>query len=243
MFISDLVLETTRKCNLRMTMSNEVLNAALDNCSGISTVTFGGGEPSLAPEVFENFISLCIWIHISFGSFYIVTNGKAHNGLSKFMKLVDRLYDFADDKEACQLVVSQDQYHKALREVNWSRYEVKDEKYGWEELPPYFNKKGRESDIINPLNEGRAIETGVGWKEPEQQQPFDVEEYRDGELCVRSDNANYVYIAANGNVVSGCNMSFRRIDKESKGNVLQTSLQSIIESYCVREDTEEAVSN
>jgi len=249
MYIYELVLETTRKCNLRcahcmrgnpqrMTMTPQILQAVLSSCTGIGTVTFGGGEPSLAPEVFEEFFNISHWRHINFESFYIVTNGKAHNGLSRFMRAVDRLYWMAGEQDACSLVVSQDQYHKALREVNWGRYEMKDETgRSYDEFPPYFDMKSRTGDIHNPIAEGRAIETQVGWREPEQQKPFEVEEYN-GEVHVRSDDAKYVYVAANGNVVSGCNMSFRRIDKESKGNVLQKPLSEIIEGYCVRKDEE-----
>jgi len=40
-----------------------------------------------------------------------------------------------------------------------------------------------------------------------------------------------VYVSANGNVTSCCDMAFKRIDRESKGNVLETSLSDIIKSF------------
>jgi MoaA/NifB/PqqE/SkfB family radical SAM enzyme len=216
-------------------MTPAILHAALSNVSGISMVTFTGGEPSLAPEVIEEFINICIWRKLSFSGFYIVTNGKAHNGLGRFMKAVDRLYNLADEQSACCLAVSQDQYHKRLREVQWHRYEMKDDEgNSWGEYPSYFNRIERDHDIFEPLDEGRAHKNGMGWKQPDPQKPWVVED-RDGELHVRDDNG-YVYIAANGNVASNCNLSFKKIDRESKGNVLQKPLSEIIESFSIKEE-------
>jgi hypothetical protein len=250
MYIAELIIESTRKCNLRcahclrgnpqrVTMTPRILHNVLQNVSGIGTVTFTGGEPSLAPEVIEEFNNLCIWRKISVGSFYIVHNGKAHNGISRFMKAVERLYYLADEQGSCALAVSQDQYHKALRDVAWHRYYIRDEYTGesYEEFPPYFSRDSRDHSIDNILNEGRAKENQMGWEEPRTQTPWTVEEYQ-GEMYVQ-DHSGQVYIAANGNVASDCNMSFSRVDRESKGNVLTKSLTEIIDGYCIREPQEQ----
>lgn len=131
---------------------------------------------------------------------------------------------------------SQDQYHKALRDVAWHRYEMKDEtgkSYG--EFPPYFDMKDRDHPIDFAFDEGRAHENQLGYKPAHGQDPWDVYTQDDGTMGVKDDHGG-VYIAANGNVVSNCDMSFHRIDKESKGNVLITPLPQIIESFCVPEE-------
>ena len=247
MYIDDLTLETTRKCNLncrhclrgstqRVTMTHEILIAAMRDVEYVGHVLFTGGEPSLAPEVLEWFAEEVTWRKISFGGFYVITNGKSHNGLKRFMKACDRLYYLADEQSACGVTVSQDQYHKELRVVDWQRYEMRDE-YGrhYGEYPPYFAEKGRDHTIDHPFDEGRAFKNGIGYDSPHAPMPWDIDYNDDGSLHVKDDNG-MVYIAANGNVVSGCNMSFRRLDKEAKGNVLTTPLPQIIESFCTPEE-------
>ena len=248
MYIDNLILEVTRKCNLRcahclrgnpqrVTMSNEVLHAVMSHVDYVSSVLFTGGEPSLATEVIENFIDICNWRKVSFGGFYVITNGKAHNGLSRFMKACDRLYFMADEQEICGVVVSQDQYHKALRDVQWHRYEMKDEDgrpYG--EFPPYFDAKGRDHPIEFAFDEGRAHENQLGYKPAHNQEPWGIYDRDDGSIGVNEEHGGQVYIAANGNVTSACDMSFKRIDKEAKGNVLITPLPEIIKSFCVPEE-------
>jgi len=247
MIVEDLVLEITRKCNLscrhclrgpaqRLTMSTQVLNNTLMHISHIGMVTFTGGEPSLATEVIEQFVQTCWWRHISVGSFFMYTNGKAHNGLGRFIRACDKLYGLCDEQGACAVSISQDQYHRELRDIQWHRYEIRDEEtgYSYGEYPPYFHHTPKENYIDQPFNEGRAQTNGLGWKPPRQQKPFEVEDHN-GELYIKNDDGQ-VFIAANGNVVSTCNLSFHRVDKESKGNVLTTPLSQIIESYCVREE-------
>jgi hypothetical protein len=95
--------------------------------------------------------------------------------------------------------------------------------------------KGRDHPIEFAFDEGRAHENQLGYKPPHDQDPWDVYTDDQGTTHVRDDHG-MVYIAANGNVVSNCDMSFHRIDKESKGNVLITPLPQIIESFCIPEE-------
>jgi hypothetical protein len=250
MYIDNLILEATRKCNLRcahclrgnpqrVTMSREVLHATMSHVDHIGSLLFTGGEPSLASEVIEDFIDICIWRKVSFGSFYVITNGKAHNGLSRFMEACNRLYAFADEQPACGVIVSQDQYHKALRDIQWHRYELKDEETGksYGEFPPFFDAKSRDHSIDFAFDMGRAHENQLGYKPPHEQMPWTLCEEANGSLHVFDNNGDGpVYISANGNVVSSCDQSFRVIDKESKGNVLITPLPEILKSFCTPEE-------
>ena len=76
--ISNLILEVTRKCNIkcmhclrgdaqRVTMSVPVLHGVLQHLESICTLTITGGEPSLAPEVLEEFLQICHWRKIQVG--------------------------------------------------------------------------------------------------------------------------------------------------------------------------------
>jgi len=248
--ISNLILEVTRKCQLkcahclrgdaqRVTMSHEVLWHTLEHIDSICTLTLTGGEPSLAPEVFEDLVQSLFWRKIQVGAFYIVSNGMNHNRYRRFLDSLERLYGWCNEQDACVLTVSRDQYHP-FNDNHWkylSKFELRDE-YGnhYEGYPPYFYPDERKHRIERVLGEGRALKTQTGFEAQEQQMPWKL---NSGEDYVIDP---LVYISANGNVVSGCNMSFDRIDAESKGNVLVTPLPEIIESYCTKqEELEEAV--
>ena len=243
--ISTLVLEVTRKCNLRcvhclrgnpqrVTMTPEILNQTLSHVEEISSITFTGGEPSLASEVIDQFVDICLWNKIRYNSFYIVTNGKTRNGFQKFMAAVDRLYSYADEPGVCCLTLSRDQYHRwVAHEINLNKFTQApdpDEGY-YEPERPYLSLGSRIHNIDRPLAEGRAIETQVGISAPEQQGPWVIDEEDNGRITFPDGDNDIVYVAANGNVVSNCNMSFRRMDHESKGNVLTQSLPDIIRGY------------
>jgi organic radical activating enzyme len=203
-------------------MSREVLHNTLREVDRIGCLTITGGEPSLAIDVLEELVTSLRWRRMSFDYFYIVTNGKTVRNWKKFLAVMDELHEWADSKEACSMTVSQDQYHREVHDLNLGKFR---NEYGEER--PYMDLKDRRNPIIAPLAEGRAA-NGLGWTEPEQQTPWQVED--EAELCVYEGD---VYVSANGNVVSNCNMSFNRIDKESKGNVLNTSLSEIIRGYSV----------
>lgn len=237
MHIDNMVLEVTRKCNLkcahclrgcaqRLTMSREVLCNALRDVEAIYNLTFTGGEPSLAPEVIEDFLQECYWRKIDVQSFYIVTNAMPHNKYRRFLNAVHKLYGYCDEKGCCSLTVSRDQYH-SFHPGLLNKFDMFRNEYGeWEERP-YFRLDDYRKHIIHVIDEGRAEANNIGTKEREIQAPW---EFHDDIV-----NERVLYISANGNVTSSCDMSFHRIDKECKGNVLQTPLREIIESFCTND--------
>jgi hypothetical protein len=213
-------------------MSNEILHNTLQHIDSVNYLTFTGGEPSLAPEVIEEAYQMCLWKKIEIEYFYIVTNACPHNRYGRFLRAVDRFSGYCNQKDLCALEISRDQFHS----FDPSRYHIferymKDVYY--EENPPYFLPEGRSKFIDNPIGEGRAAETMVGDAPIKLQEPWMVDEDRvyEGE----------VYVSANGNVTSCCDMSYARIDRDCKGNVLTTPLPQIIESYCTHTEFEEVV--
>jgi hypothetical protein len=236
MHIDSLILEVTRSCNLkcdhclrgctqRLKMSNKCIHESLRNVSSIGTLTLTGGEPSLAVDVMENIMDTIRWRNISFGSVYVVSNGKWHTKYKSFLKVMERFVNWSDEPECSSLSISRDQYHEVdLRREMFYNEETYDE-YSFVDL------QSRKHNIYNPINEGRALQTGVGTETPK---PMPKWKMYNGDVI-----ENEVYISANGNVVSNCNMSFRRIDKENLGNVMNQSLLYIIESFSEVEEEEE----
>jgi hypothetical protein len=208
-------------------MSREVLYHVLRDIEAIYTLTFTGGEPSLAPEVIEDFIQECFWRKIDVGWFYIVTNAMPHNRYRRFLDAVHKLYGYCDEKDLCGLTISQDQYH-SFHHGLLNKFDMFRNEYGEWEDRPYFRMEASREHIIHVIDDGRATANNIGTKPAEMQKPWKFEDD-----VVRE---HPVYISANGNVTSCCDMSFHRIDKECKGNVLQTPLPQIIESYCTEEE-------
>ena len=241
MHIDNLVLEITRKCNLqcphcirgntqRLVMTHDIICSTFKHIESIGSLTITGGEPSLATEVFEDINLSLWWRKIQVQSFYIVSNGCPHNRYGRFLRAVDKLYQYCDEQEACSFTISRDQFH----DFEPSRYRIfqryMDEEYYGED-PSYFHPKGRDEYIEKVIGEGRAVKTQVGFEPIIEQKPWKL----DGDYVTEQE----VCVSANGNVTSCCDMSYARIDSENKGNVLKMPLPQIIEGYCVKK--EEAV--
>lgn len=249
MYVYDFMLEVTRRCNLkcehclrgcaqRLDMSREVITSALRSVDRIGCLTITGGEPSLKPEIIEDIIQTLVWHKTEIYSFYVVTNAVSTRNRIRFLEALDRLIQFCDEPDACSLQYSGDQYHRYVRgNPNLKHFEG----YYVEQFGERYYKEveffhGSKSDYIRePLNEGNAAKNGVGNHDPEQQKPWEVSEYY-GEFQV---NEGHVYISANGNIVSNCNMSYERIDQEAKGNILKDNLEDVIRSFCIYEEEED----
>lgn len=239
--IYNMVLEITRRCNMscahclrgasqRLDMSYSTLWNAFKDVDHISTLTISGGEPSMKPDIINNIWSIIVNRGITLGGFYVVTNAKSTYRRNEFLKYLDRLYERCDEKEMCSLVVSEDQFHTELRTPKMKGFDlVKDDfdEYSWYDRE-YFHPGDRKGSIDFVLSEGRALETGVATSPAKLQKPWSVSRY-DGEIRVEDD---VVYISANGNVTSCCDMSYKRIDAEAQGNVNTDSLENIILSNC-----------
>jgi hypothetical protein len=219
-----------------MNMERPVVFNALRQIDSISYLTLTGGEPSLAPQVLDDIKWMLIRNSIAVDFFYVVINGKWHRRRKEFVEHLDWLHEWCEHKEECCLTVSQDQYHKmVLNDPDFRGLEYIEDEYGGIERE-YFRPDDRNRYIHKTINEGYAAKTGYGTEDPEQQRPWEVRKY-DDEIQVMED---VVYISANGDVTSNCNMSYHRIAKEKKGNVLTDNLEDIILSYCEVEKELEA---
>jgi len=213
-------------------MTPEIIHESMSEITSINSLTLTGGEPSLVPEVIEEVWLSLFWKKISVGFFYIVSNGLPHNKYGRFLAAVHRLYGWCDEQGACALTISKDQYHPRhkdqdrLFEKYWKRHIGDGEDYYGDD-PAYFRPYDRKERIEQPLTEGNALKNNIGVRPAPVQNPWATDD---------SDVLNEIYISANGNVTSECNMSFHRIDKECVGNVLKTPLSSIIASFSAKVD-------
>jgi hypothetical protein len=117
MNLSELVLEITRRCNIKckhcLRGAPQRIDKALEGVDMISAVTFTGGEPSLVVNKIRYFTKAIKDRGIELGGFYVITNGKKAS-----LELVHALLDLyayvhpMERDEMCSLIVSRDQYHQ-----------------------------------------------------------------------------------------------------------------------------------
>lgn len=82
----DLMLETTRRCNMKcvhclrgdaedLDMSHDVIKNLFAEISSVDVLTFSGGEPSIAVPVLRDALQECVRNSVDIREVYIVTNG------------------------------------------------------------------------------------------------------------------------------------------------------------------------
>lgn len=230
MYIDNLVIEVTRFCNMncphclrgtrqRKKFNTSLLNNIFDDVEYVSVLTFTGGEPLTQVNTIIEIFDYLEQHHIQLGAFYIVSNGTIYS--KKLMDTLKYFYDhYVDEKDICAFEISQDQYHyeNNLRLRNIWKYDELREYYGYEFIHLENRKK-----IFSLIIEGNAKENGYSGR---------VSQFPNG-FPMETDLENYydmqIYVSANGNVISNCDLSFENIDKHSFGNVKNETLKSIVE--------------
>lgn len=138
MHIENLMLEVTRKCNLKCehclrgnaqnkSMTPDIISSLFAHVDSIGTLTIGGGEPTLAIDVIHNLYQELLWRDVDIQNVFLVTNGKRVNRDLLFW--FSQLYSLCSDKDASGFAISNDRYHVQKRGFVRSKYEYLDEIY------------------------------------------------------------------------------------------------------------------
>lgn len=213
--LDNLVLETTRKCNMKCahclrgeaqnkSMSDEHMYNFLRQVSYIATVTFTGGEPTLPSgmKVIERFMEICNELGVDVGNFYFATNAKVWRG--KLPELINRLYNFCSDNEVSNVDISGDQYHCAeLNAIDNHDFKCRLEDellytYGLENMVGI--KPNIDPNFV--ITEGRGYYIGGRGNNLET---VLYEYWDDDQLQVREGT---IYLNCDGKVISGCDWSY-----------------------------------
>ena len=224
MQVYNMIYEITRRCNVRcehclrgpaqkVDMSDKVIDRSLEGVEEISTITFTGGEPSLAVDRIRYILSAVKKRGIYVDSFYIVTNGKKKS-LDLCLALME-WYAYCESNEMSSLCISKDQYHS--REIE----SVREAELLYQGLS-FYHQEERNHDINSLINEGRAKRNNIGER--------DAHTGIEYELNDDESTLNYiedVYINALGDVCPGCDLSFASQKKLAIGSVLTESLKHI----------------
>jgi len=240
-YVQDLVFETTRRCNggkhyggklhpcehcLRgmpqnVVMTNEVIRAAARSITQAGCLTFSGGEPTLVPcvieEIFHQFDGK------GYEAFYIVTNGVRYS--PKTVAILNDVYKNNRylEAEITALSVSVDQFHEFNSEV-YNKY--KDLEF----FRP--DKEYSYKNFETIVDEGLAHENGIGRRNfrPTIEIDFHGDETFD---------IGMLYINALGDVIPGCDFSYKTQETIKIGNILEETLEAIILRYIVEHGEED----
>lgn len=229
MYVQDLFLEITRKCNLKCahclrgnaqnkSMSEEIIQAVFRNIKTINTLTIAGGEPSLAINILNTIRNEILWNDVDVQNIFLVTNGKR---LSKpLLKAYDNIYKLCSDNSISAFCISNDMYHQTARGFHRPVYDYQDIIYAQNDydclsLPEdKIYEHTRKNENMRILARGRAKEWGDN-NEP----------YLD---CLKVDNLDEpesiygeMYVCYNGDVVGDANMCYNDMKKYIRGNVLE----------------------
>jgi organic radical activating enzyme len=221
--IYNLIYEITRRCNARcehclrgpaqkVDMSDEIINRSLEGVGSISTITFTGGEPSLAVDRIRYILKAVKERGICVDSFYLVTNGKVKS-LDLCLALME-WYAYCDSNEMSSLCISKDQYH--TREIESTK-----EAHQLYQALSFYNAEERNRDIEVLINEGRAKTKNIG--EREAFTGIDYETNEDGSI----EHIEEIYVNALGDVCTGCDLSFGSQKKNAIGSVLTDTIEQI----------------
>ncbi len=215
MELYNLVVETTRRCNMKCahcvrgkaqnrSMPIEHLRAFLQQIEYISSITFTGGEPTLPSgmKIIYNFMDVCSSFGIPVGSFYIVSNAKVWR--PEIATMVGDLYNFCDDNEVSNFDISTDQYHDPIASKRRHfRYQLEESLEMWHGISADIVTSRRDIDFENVISEGRAQDWGTG-RYNEQQEVY-LEYWDDDQPRITEGD---IYINCDGNVINGCDWSY-----------------------------------
>jgi len=214
MNVDSLVIEVTRKCNLKCShcLRGDAQNIDIDEkhigilfskLDYINLLTISGGEPSLVPKKINKIVSLAKKHNVGIGNFYIATNAKEKN--STFILAIINLYAYCSDNEISQ--------------VNWSN--------------DGFHENGEDQiELLSVLKfasakyENYAFSYAMVLKQGRSKNGSEVKPYF---LQVDDDSVTEgeVYLNCIGEIISGCDWSYKNQAKHKICNVEDFSLAKV----------------
>ncbi len=215
MYVQDLIIEVTRKCNLqcqhclRGNVQRKNINVPMieeflvnNEILSVGSLVLTGGEPFLNPKGIIDLSMVFKKYDISLSSFYIATNGTvspipAIQGLCNF-------FDMTDDIEYFRIDISSDEYHE---------YEGIDMHPAWN-LITHGSKEGPSYNAV--IAEGRGKELNRTGRTVED----DEWVWEDGDLT-----EGMIYINALGMICKACDYSYKTQSLRNHGYCLSKPLK------------------
>lgn len=222
---SSLILEVTRRCNMNcrhclrggaenLDVPKRIMDRLLKPDINFQEICFSGGEPSLNPSAIRYMTDGIIRTRKSLSGFYLVTNGKKYS--PEMMTALIDLYGYTmseyGEDEVCGLALSKDPWHSEIPKINEYRLRAMN----------FFREDKMYSTDVSLIDEGRAHVNKMGSREAYADYAVRVE---NEEIYVESD----IYINVRGDIVTGCDFSYRNQEKHKIGNIMDPDLEKVFE--------------
>jgi organic radical activating enzyme len=201
-----------------------IINTAifLSHFDRISVLSITGGEPLMEWDKIDRLLHALNNRGVEIGMLDITTNGVVPANHAD--EVVERLKQWSQYYDDFSLCISDDDFHKgSMTNTKLNRFHnFKDvlELYG----VPYF-RRDQAARII--IREGRAIDNKL-WNAEMKNRPFeliyinpDLEEPRLSDSYNLEFEEGVVYIDVYGNLISGCDHSYRTMSKWKFGNIVE----------------------
>jgi sulfatase maturation enzyme AslB (radical SAM superfamily) len=224
--LSNLVLEITRKCNMRcphclrgpvqdLDMSTAIIDRVTTAAHHIFGITFTGGEPSLNAKTIHHLRWAAHFYECYLDYFWLTVNARFFK--QDFYDAMTELYSVCHFKEDCSMTISGDQYHGKRSRKALEMYS---------ELP-FFSDMWLHRNIEDDqlLDEGMAYSNGIGRREKENIRTEITDYDLVGDSLYIGD---MVYINAKGDVLLDCDLSYASQKRYTIGNVMTESLEEIL---------------
>ena len=240
--VESLVIEVTRRCNMKCehclrgdAQNLDISTATLSEIAKHiypSSVTFTGGEPSLNVPAIKRYFELAERYGTMPNSFYVATKGAASKEQMRDLALtLLEAYPKMEEPDMCEVDVSVDMFHEAFRDNDNAKI-----LRGLSFLGRGKQHSVKDDDLNWLLNTGRANKNGIGVRAPEVLRTDMDELVTDYSTEYDSIAFDTLYIAANGNVVDGCDSSYEDIDDEENVICKVNQLQKKAEDYVKNAD-------
>lgn len=246
--LEQLVLETTRNCNLHcehcmrgdkqnLNLSYDIIDTILNNneIRGIKTICFSGGEPSLNVDVIVYTINKIIKENLNVGRILFTTNGQVYD-----QRLIDALNSFNEYRNNIIKSIAEKETNKLKQArildnlndnvvISFSQDQFHKKVQRDVKLQYFRNAKGLHFDVTTKMEEQEIYKTGyatVGKNFNYRLNP--IRYYQESDYYVVQD---LLYITANGNVTSEGMGSYIDMDKHNLGNVNDVTIKDILISF------------
>jgi organic radical activating enzyme len=212
MYINDLVIEITRKCNLKCkhclrgpaqnidfidlikTINKFIVINQIESIGGLS---ISGGEPLLNSKGIIDLLKIFINRKIDINGFCLVTNGTMFD--PDILKPISKIYQICD-KESFNIYISHGEYHNSKIDSRW-------------DLINHYDRN--DPNMYYVIAEGRGEKLNrFGRKVKECEWEFDEGNLTSGE----------VYINVFGEIVKSCDYSYVTQKKKKIGHCCDRKL-------------------
>jgi hypothetical protein len=240
----DLILEVTRYCNLecshclrgdrqRVRMSQEVISDVFSQSTSWEGIQFSGGEPSLNITIIEKALDYAKIHGISFGSFWLATNGLTST--RRFFSIMYNWIEYAGEAFGeciSSIRISRDIYHPSLTDKEITKFNLFEEEVQTYLFPSFsIEWNGAPYDSEKLIKSGRAKKNYYTNREPEQDLSFSISIDVDGNIYRELEGS--LYITAKGNVINSCDLDFTAEDHEKDYYICKANedIQEAIAKY------------